>query len=356
MTTAPVRVGLVGCGRIARTHARYLKSLAIADLIAVCDPIEDAARSLAADFGIARVHTDLTRMIADDHLDAVHVVTPPATHASIAIAAMEAGVDVLVEKPMALDREEAEQMVAAARRTGRTLVVDHNRWFDPVVQRARDLVDSGALGEIVGVDVIQGAAVDEVQAITKGEKQHWKSELPGGAMHDLAPHPAYLLRNFAGPIREVKVCSIRDGDGLQEIRAVVEAERCLGTLTISLRGRPFTNTVRLAGTRKTAEINLNNMSLVVRQERKVPKLVGKVLPNLEEAAQLLTATVVNGIAFATGRQRYFPGMGILIKKFHLHLAAGTPPPTTGDEGADVVALLDALWQHVRAPERRRALG
>lgn len=346
----------MGCGRIARTHARYVKGLAIADLVAVCDPVESAARALADDFKVGAVYSDLRQMLAEAKLDAVHVLTPPATHADVAIAAMEAGAAALVEKPMALDHREAQAMVNAARRTGRTLIVDHNRWFDPVVQRARDLLSSGALGELVGVDVVQGAAVEEVQAFASGSKRHWSADLPGGVMHNLAPHPAYLLRNFVGPIAEVHVCGIRDGEVLQELRAVVSGERCLGTMTISLRGRPFTNTVRLAGTRKTVEINLNNMTLVVRQDRKVPKLVGKVLPNLEEAVQLTRATIVNAIAFATGRQRYFPGMGILIKKFYLHLAAGTPPPTTAEEGADVVALLDALWQHTAAPAERRALG
>ena len=164
-------------------------------------------------------------------------------------------------------------------------------------------------------------------------------------MHDLAPHPAYLLRNFVGAISDVKICSLRQGETVQDLRAVVTGARCLGTMTITMRARPFTNTVRLMGTKKTVEVNLNNMTLVVRQGRQVPKLVGKVLPNLEEAAQLLAATVTNGIAFATGRQRYFPGMGILIERFYRHIAAGTPPPTSAEEGADVVSLLDALWQH-----------
>jgi 2-alkyl-3-oxoalkanoate reductase len=356
MTTAPVRVGLVGCGRIARTHARYVQGLSFAQLAAVCDPVESAAKSLAEDFKVPAHYGDLRQMLAEAKLDAVHVLTPPATHAQVAIAAMEAGAHALVEKPMALDLSEAEKMVAVARRTGRTLAVDHNRWFDPVVQRARDLLTSGALGDLVGVDVVQGAAVEEVQAFASGSKRHWSADLPGGVMHNLAPHPAYLLRNFVGKIDAVHVCSLRDGEVLQELRAVVSGERCLGTMTISLRGRPFTNTVRLAGTKKTVEINLNNMTLVLRQDRKVPKLVGKVLPNLEEAAQLAMATVVNGIAFATGRQRYFPGMGILIRKFHLHIAAGSPSPTTGEEGADVVALMDALWQQSSSAEPRRALA
>lgn len=356
MTTAPVRVGLVGCGRIARTHARYVRGLSTTQLVALCDPIESAVDTFGDELGLQARYTDLKKMLAEEKLDAIHVITPPATHADVAIAAMEAGVHVLVEKPMALNRAEADRMVAAAKRTGRTLVVDHNRWFDPVVQKARNLLASGALGDLVGVDVVQSAAVDDVQAVVSGARRHWSADLPGGAMHDLAPHPSYLLRNLVGPISEVHVTRILQGETIQELRAVVRGERCLGTMTISLRGRPFTNTIHIVGTRKTVDVNLNNMTLILRQERKVPKLVGKVLPNLEEAAQLLVATVVNGIAFATGRQRYFPGMGILMRQFYLHLAAGSPPPTTGEEGADVVGLLDALWQPEAAPEMRRALA
>jgi len=350
---APVRVGLAGCGRIARTHAQYLRGLANVRLVAVCDPIESAAQALGDAFQVPERFSDLQEMLARASLDAVHVVTPPATHEAAATAALEAGVHVLVEKPMTVDRAEADRLVAVARRTGRTLAVDHNRWFDPVVLRARALLDEGALGELVGVDVVQGAAVDEVQAVAAGARRHWSADLPGGVMHDLAPHPAYLLRNFVGRISDVQISSVRDGGTVQDLRAVVLGERCLGTMTISMRARPFTNTVRLMGTKKTVEVNLNNMTLVVRQGRRVPKLVGKVLPNLEEAGQLLAATVVNGIAFATGRQRYFPGMGILIERFYRHLAAGTPPPTSGEEGADVVGLLDALWEHARRTDPRR---
>lgn len=351
---APVRVGLAGCGRIAWTHARYVQGLANARLVAVCDPVENATRALGDAFQVRDRFQDLGQMLHEAKPDVVHVVTPPATHAAVGIAAMDAGAHVLIEKPMSLDRGEADALVAASRRTGRTLVVDHNRWFDPVVLRARAMLAAGDLGDLVGVDVVQGAAVEDVQAVAAGVRRHWSADLPGGVMHDLAPHPAYLLRNFVGPISDVQVMSLRQGDTVQELRAVVSGRTCLGSMTISMRAQPSTNTVRLMGTKKTVEVNLNNMTLVVRQGRRVPKLVGKVLPNLEEAWQLISATVVNGIAFATGKQRYFPGMGILIERFYQHVASGTPPPTTGEEGADVVSLLDALWEHTAALGKTRA--
>lgn len=323
-------------------------------MVAVCDPVEAAAAALAKDFGIPDHFADLRSMLSQAHPDAVHVLTPPATHADVAIAALEAGAHVLVEKPMAIRPREAEAMVAAAERAGRRLAVDHNRWFDPVVQQANQMLIAGALGDLIGVEVFQGAAVDEIHGAVGGEMRHWSADLPGGVMHNLAPHPAYLLRNFMGPIEEIQVARVVEDGVIRELRALARGARTLGSLTISLRARPFTNTVRLLGTKAAVEVNLNNMTLVTRRQRQVPKLVGKVLPNLEEAVQLLTATVRNSIAFVAGRQRFYPGMGILIRRFYEHLANGTPAPTTAEEGREVVCLLDALWEDAPPPARSQA--
>ena len=187
-------------------------------------------------------------MLAAAQPDVVHVLTPPATHASLAIHLLEAGVHVLVEKPMALTVAEADAMVAAAARSGKYLTVDHNRWFDPVMQQARALLASGALGALAGVDVFQGAAVGEAD-LPAGQHGHWKASLPGGILYDLAPHPAYLLRGFVGTIGDVHVVTRSGEDGkLREVRAVVDGARALGTLTISLESKPFMNRVTLYGT------------------------------------------------------------------------------------------------------------
>ena len=125
-----------------------------------------------------------------------------------------------------------------------------------------------------------------------GQHGHWKASLPGGILYDLAPHPAYLLQGFVGTIGDVHVVTRGGEDGkLREVRAVVDGARALGTLTISLESKPFMNRVTLYGTAMTAEANLNNMTLIVRRTRQVPKLIGKVLPNIDEAVQLLRATV-----------------------------------------------------------------
>ncbi len=353
-STTRFRVALVGCGRIAQVHCSYLRQLPQVEFVGACDLSCERREDFARRWQLP-TYAAVDEMLAAAAPQVVHVVTPPATHAAVAVQLLDAGVDVLVEKPMALTVAEAESMVAAARRTGRMLTVDHNRWFDPVVQEARGLLDSGRLGTLVGVDVFQGAAAGEAE-ITGGAQGDWKGTLPGGVLYDLAPHPAYMLGGFVGRINQVHVVTRAEEGRLRELRAVVDGQRALGSMTISLEAQPFMNRVTLFGTAMIAEVNLNNMTLVVRRTRQVPKLLGKVLPNIDEAVQLLRATVVNTIEFVRGRQRYYPGMGVHFRALYAALAEGQPPPVSCDDGRDAVWLLQEIWEQAGVTmdmERRR---
>jgi predicted dehydrogenase len=336
------RVALLGCGRIAHVHAGYLRQVPEVDFVGACD-LQSASREAFTSRWQVPTYADIDELLAAGQPDVVHILTPPATHPRLAIELLNAGLHVLVEKPMALTLSEADAMVEAARGSGRVLTVDHNRWFDPVMLQARALLDSGRLGTLVGVDVFAGAAVGEADLPSA---DHWKASLPGGILYDLAPHPVYLLLGFVGAIGGVQVVHRADAEGhLEELRAVVDGARCLGGLTISSATRPFSNRVTLYGSEMTAEVNLNNMTVITRRTRQVPKLIGKVLPNLDEAAQLIRATVHNGFDFITGRQRFYPGMGLHFRELYRALAEGRPAPVSAEDGRNCVWLLEQLWEH-----------
>ncbi|HVN86599.1 MAG TPA: Gfo/Idh/MocA family oxidoreductase [Candidatus Binatia bacterium] len=340
-------VALVGCGRIADVHRQYLATVPQAELIAVCDADPQARRAMSARAAVPAYASldDLLRCAAP-HV--VHIVTPPPTHAALAMQALEGGAHVLVEKPMALDGAAADALVAAARRRSLIVTADHNRWFDPVVQRARQWLAADTLGELVGVDIFQSAAPDP-----NVKTQEWKDRLPGGALHDVAPHPAYLLRHFAGPLDTVEVVSQRDEAGqVVEARVAARGRIACGTITLSMRARPAVNWVRLFGTVATAEINLNHMTLVLYREHRVSKLIGKVLPNLDVAWQLLQETVRNGVEFVRGRQRFYPGMGAHLRAFYESITTGAPPPVSPEEARDVVALCEQIFAPSAAPRLR----
>src|SRR5262245_34208908 len=132
-----MKVGIVGCGQIAAVHIPYVRSHPGTAIVGVCDPSESRARETAARFAIRNVCRSLDELLDVHRPELVHIVTPPQTHAALAIQAMEAGCHVLVEKPMAVNLEEAQAMEATARRRGVKLCVDHNHLFDPAVVQAR---------------------------------------------------------------------------------------------------------------------------------------------------------------------------------------------------------------------------
>lgn len=353
--TAPIRVGLLGCGRIARVHVAYLRDLPQVELIGICDTDAGARGAFALESGLAEF-ASLGDLLDSGRPDVVHVLTPPATHAPLALELLRAGINVLVEKPLALKTADAEQVIAAARKAGRWVTVDHNRWFDPVIQEAARALERGVLGDLVGVEVFQGAEAGEADKALAAN-QHWSARLPGGVLNNLASHPLYLMRRFAGPARALRVVTRRSSHGhIEEVRLIADGERALGTVTMSLRAQPFMNRLTLLGSAASIEVNLNNMTLITRRPRQLPKLIGKVWPNLNEAAQLMTATARNALAYAIGRQRFYPGIGAHLQELYAQVAAGGEPPVSAAEGLDVVAWYDEILAHGRSVAPAEALA
>jgi len=145
-----VGVGIIGCGTIAKTShiPSYLRTPEC-ELIALADQDLGTAKELAHEHAIERVYDDYRELLECDEIDAVSVCTPPSTHSEIVIGACEAGKHILCEKPIALSLEEADQMINAAQRAGVILAIGHQFRFLPNVQKAREMVDKKAIGEVL---------------------------------------------------------------------------------------------------------------------------------------------------------------------------------------------------------------
>jgi predicted dehydrogenase len=363
MTNIPPkhRVALIGAGRIAAVHLRYARGVRDARVVAVCDVDRARADELAKNHQVPAAFTDVDEMMRATEPNIVHVVTPPATHAALAIAAMERGANVLVEKPMAMTVDECDRMIEVARRNGRRICVDHNRLFDPVVRRARALVASGVAGDIVSVEAHQGVNPVELGGGTNGQR-HWSIADPFAPLYNLAPHPLYLAHELTGPVLRSLVIgrpAIGDASLVGEIRLLLEGERCTGYVAFSMATQPYLNHLNLFGTKATIRVNLNTMTVVVERVRRLPKLVSKTLINLEPAAQLVAATISNTIAVATRRMKLYPGIGETIRRFYASLAAGEPPPVDVASGRAVVELLGTIREQLArdfAPQATAADG
>lgn len=357
------RVALIGAGRIAAVHLGFARGVRNATIVGVCDADPARAETFARERNVAAFFTDVGEMMRAVEPSIVHVVTPPTTHARLAIAAMQGGANVLVEKPMAMRVEECDRMIAVARERGRRICVDHNRLFDPVVEKVRAFVASGRLGDVVSVEAHQGVnPVEDGAAVGAGTKAHWSVEDAFAPLYNLGPHPLYLVSEFVGPIRSIQVAGLQPGHGeplIPEIRVVLEGDDRFGFIAFSMRSQPYLNHLSVFGTKATLRVNLNTMTVITEQNRKLPKMVGKLMANFEPAAQLVTSAVGNAIAVATRRMKTYPGIRETIRRFYRSLDEGSLPPVTGEQGRDNVALLNAIHDRlapaIEAP-RPRATG
>lgn len=145
------RVGIVGCGGIANgKHLPALKALPNVKMVAFCDLIRERAEKALKEYGAegAKVYDTYEELVADETIDVVHVLTPNKAHAPISIAAMEAGKDVMCEKPMAKTAADARAMVEAAKRTGKTLTIGYQNRFRPDSLYLKKCCEAGDLGEV----------------------------------------------------------------------------------------------------------------------------------------------------------------------------------------------------------------
>ncbi len=143
-----VRVGQIGVGYWGKNLLRNFTELPGCDLTWICDIAEDVRERVAESHPDAHICADSAEVFAAPDVDAVVIATPAVTHAEIALAALEAGKHVFVEKPMALTVADAESMVEAAKRSGRILMVGHLLEYHPAFSHVQEMIEAGELGDV----------------------------------------------------------------------------------------------------------------------------------------------------------------------------------------------------------------
>lgn len=197
-----VRIAVVGCGHIGRRHLRVVSDEPRARLVGFCDSDTAAAERAAADYPEARRYADFAAVLADDDVDLVSVCTPHGLHAEMSIAAAAAGKHVLVEKPMSLNRADADRMIAAAREHDvRVFVVKQNRFNTPV-RLVREALDAGKLGRVylAQCNVLWNRHAEYY------EQSAWRGSLAleGGVLHTQVSHFLDLLIWWFGDVVEAR--------------------------------------------------------------------------------------------------------------------------------------------------------
>lgn len=194
-----LKVAVIGCGSIAQhRHLPEYANNKNVELVAVCDIVEARANEVAEKYGV-KAFTDYNELFKSGEIDAVSVCTPNYLHAPISIEALNNGLHVLCEKPMATSQEEAEAMIQAAEKSGKKLMIGHNQRFVRSHHIARKLIENGDIGKIYSFRTAFGHPGPEAWSVDG--KDSWffqKDKAFIGAMGDLGVHKTDLMRYLLG--------------------------------------------------------------------------------------------------------------------------------------------------------------
>lgn len=345
-----LRVGLVGCGHIAGVHVPSWEGSGVASVTDVFDVNRDAAATFAQRFGIQRVHDRI-----EDLAEAVDVVddcSPPKVHLSVALATLTAGKDYLVEKPMVLSVTHLEQVLEAQRTSGSRICVIHNLKYSAGVQKAKEWVSEGRIGEVLSLE--RHFLTDPVTDRMLRAENHWSHGLPGGRWVETLPHELYIIHDFLGPldvecVQTLFLASSPHPHTADELMVGLSGPSSIASFRFSARCRSNHRTLTLHGSEGSIRVELLASSAAL-YTPKTEKWVRAVGLDTLNALTTLGRMLPDRLAAVKSRGQRQSPHSRLIGDFARHLRGEGPAPVSLEEIAYVVRTGEEIGQRV---ERER---
>jgi myo-inositol 2-dehydrogenase / D-chiro-inositol 1-dehydrogenase len=234
-----IRLALLGAGRIAEVHmGGYSRIQNKVEVCAVVDARKELAEKKAAQWRVSKSFRTLDELLIEQECDAIDICLPHNVHAECVQKACGAGKHVLVEKPIARSLTEADEIIKAAERSGATLMVAHNHVFNPLVEKAKRIMDEGLIGR---PHLVKALSLGWFLFVEDDFRQS-KEQTGGGVFIDTGAHFVYILRYLFGDVESLVTIQSnsvrREMEG--EDNAIVSLKfvsGCLGEITTSYAGR-----------------------------------------------------------------------------------------------------------------------
>ena len=346
-----LRVALLGAGYILESHAKALREIPSVELTTVCDVSAARAQQAATRFGIPTVLTSIDELLGSD-CDVVHVLLPPHLHFDATSRLLEAGKSVFVEKPLTLDPQQCDALVALAKRTSLRLGVNHNFLFLPAYEQLRRDLHDGRLGVVDHLSVNWLYALPLIQF---GPFNNWMLEAPGNIVFELGPHLAAFIVDLLGMPESLHVSAERPIDlpGPHRVyrhwSVTGHSGRVSWSLNLSLSPGQADRSVRIRGYASSAQCDLDRDVYLRQSARSSSALFDNVLSGMHTSRQWAAQTTGNLLRSVKGTLRqssqsnpFLNSIGRSIATFYSSFDDGIDSRLQGAFGADVIRLCQQI--------------
>lgn len=346
-------VAIVGCGKIADAHVEQVRATGLAEVVAVCDREPLMAEQLAIRMAVPRHFADLEELLRTQHVDVVHVATPPDSHLALARLAFAKGCHVFLEKPVALTAAETRAIVAAARSADRKLAVNYLYNFESPSIELKALLALGRLGNVVHVESNYGYDLRGDYGIAVlSDPGHWVHRLPGKLFHNVLDHlvcKLALVMPRAEP--EVRCIALRRRDPVgdpvidrlaDELRFTILCGGVSATGMVSAHIRPNAHTMCVYGERDSVALDYVARTLVPVARQVQPSALGRLFPAWTQSRRFASSGLRNAGRFLRHEFHFFQGMRVLLSEFYRGIADGGPPPIPYDDILWSVDVIDRM--------------
>ncbi|HEY4950929.1 MAG TPA: Gfo/Idh/MocA family oxidoreductase [Candidatus Acidoferrales bacterium] len=343
-----MRVGIIGSGFIAKQKhlPAWKKAGRDAQVVALSDPNLAQAEELARAHGITGVYKDYRQMLEAEKLDVVDICSPPRTHAELAIRSLKAGAHALIEKPMAINTEECDQILAVAQEHRRKICVAHSDLFYPSFLKAREIVKQGSIGDFGGMRIFLSTPVDYITS----KPDHWAHRLPGGVIGETGPHVIYMALAFINPIQRVRVEARKQlkqfpWSPYEDYRLELMGENATCSVALTYATNRWAVQLDVWGSEGHLKFDLETQTLIV-HGRSDLKPVTLGISAVKEAGQMLGGTLGTSLSYLTGK--FENTHERLIREFVESIRNGTSTPVPPGEGREAVRVMDLLVSQLAA--------
>ena len=330
-------VGVIGAGAVSEIHMAAYKSLRNVKVIAICDIIEEKARSLAKKWGIERIFTRYEDLFQIDDLDVVDICTPTSTHASIACDAASNKHNILLEKPMALSVAQCDAIIREVRKYKVNLCVNHHSLFYSSVRKAKSLIDSGFYNLKSLRISFKGLAINESKWSLDPEN--------GGLLWEVGTHGAYLAHFFLPDITKVYATGNASKNPLlyDNFSVMLQtSDDAFGIMNYSLTSNQRESLCEITGSDgKQALINLRNNILIDKTKYR-PKWHFDLWYEGTDFLRSWSKWAIRAIVSRKKNIEFIRSKLWLIGSYLKSIEENKSPPVTPEEGRNTIKLLEHI--------------